>query len=164
MPGSHLKRSDLIGLGQGLGTRILQRSPRDSKMHSGLRPVGLGGGAGRVKEETIKEEAKQKDGYREAKGGVFPKRKCINRIENYRKANTVVTKTVPILMTDEIRKHSSSGVGRSEPDAVGSLYLVGKKSVQCSEYWEYAFKELGHEGKREDHGYRDKPGGEGLLF
>lgn len=54
MPGSLPKRFDLIGLGQGLGTGILQRSPRDSKMHPGLRTIGLGDDAGRIKEETSK--------------------------------------------------------------------------------------------------------------
>lgn len=42
----------------------------------------------------------------------------------------MVIKMVLILMTDEIRKHISSEVGRSEPDAVNSPYLVERK--QCS--------------------------------
>lgn len=54
---------------------------------------------------------KQKDGIRDAKGGVSQKQEFINRVENYRKANHVETKMFLILMTDEIRKAHSRRVG-----------------------------------------------------
>ena len=66
------------------------------------------------KEEPIKEEQKQKDGVRDAKGGVFSKQESVNRIENYRKATNVETKMFLILMTDEIRKGLWHGGDQSQ--------------------------------------------------
>lgn len=67
VPGSHPKGSDLIDLGEGLGTGILQRSSSESNMQPGLRTIGSWDSAEGVKEETIQEEEKQKGGVENVK-------------------------------------------------------------------------------------------------
>lgn len=57
--------------------------------------------------------------------------------------------------------------GRSEPGAMNARYpcpTVWETSGQCSEYRDYALKELGCEGKREAQGDRNERGGGALLF
>lgn len=51
MPGSHPKRPDLTGLGEGLGTGILQSYPSHSNMEPGLRTNHLWDGTEKVTEK-----------------------------------------------------------------------------------------------------------------
>lgn len=50
----------MIGLGQGLGTRLLQNSPSDSTMQPGFRTIGVEDGAERVKEEPSRRKRNRK--------------------------------------------------------------------------------------------------------